>query len=321
MKTRFYQIMAVSALCLAVAALAVALWTSARAQEETPASPLAIPTTLNYQGYLREPDGSLTTGTYAITAKIYSAATGGSPLYTTTLPDVTVRDGLFNIVLGDNPALPASVFANAPLYIGMTMNSGAELIPRQRLHAVPWAFQASTLVNNATVQGLTSNGNVTVNGTTTMNGNATVNGDAALLGDVTIGTANPVSTTLEVSGTMKVLGDRVMYQGDTPSGGGVTQQLATGTANSDGLVVAVIWLNMPNAMNTDCWIYGTVDGITQYLGSAAINWVGGQDYPVLMNSFTMPVRMGETWHITYSSEPVNNKASHYVIYWIPLGQQ
>jgi len=187
MKTRFYQIMAVSALCLAAAALAVSLWSSVRAQEGAPEAALAIPTTLNYQGYLREPDGSLTTGEYDITAKIYNVA--GSSLYTTTLPGVTVRDGLFNIVLGDNPVLPSTVFASAPLYIGIKINNGTELIPRQRLHAVPWAFQASTLINNAvaqTVQGLTSNGNITVNGNTTMNGSATISGDANISGNVLI---------------------------------------------------------------------------------------------------------------------------------------
>ena len=175
------------------------LWSSVRAQDGVTQSGLSIPTTLNYQGHLREPDGSLTTGTYTITARIYSTASGGSALYTTTLPGVTVRDGLFNIVLGDAPALPESVFVNAPLYIGISLNGQAELIPRQRLHAVPWAFQASTLVNNAaaqTVQGLTSNGNVTVKGTTALNGSVTVIGGASLDGDATL------SGNLVVTGTL-----------------------------------------------------------------------------------------------------------------------
>lgn len=186
MKTRFYQIMAVGALCLAAAALALATWTSVLARDQAQEI-MAIPTTLNYQGHLREPDGTLTTGAFNITANIYAIATGGSPLYTTTLPGVTVRDGLFNIVLGDNPSLPESVFASAPLYIGISLNGEAELIPRQRLHAVPWAFQASTLINNAvaqTVQGLTSNGSVTVNGNTAMNGDATIGGDLTVAGNI-----------------------------------------------------------------------------------------------------------------------------------------
>jgi len=120
---------------------------------------------------------------------------------------VTVRDGLFNIVLGDDPALPSSVFANAPLYIGISLNGEAELIPRQRLHAVPWAFQASTLINNAvaqTVQGLTSNGNVTVNGVTTMNGNATVTGDTDMNGSTTISGDLTVTGILARSGETSV---------------------------------------------------------------------------------------------------------------------
>ena len=217
MKTRFYQILAVSALCLAAAALAVSLWSSVRAQEGAPEAALAIPTTLNYQGYLREPDGSLTTGTFDITAKIYDLAADGNELYVTTLPGVTVRDGLFNIVLGDNPPLLGSVFANAPLYIGISIDGGAELIPRQRLHAVPWAFQASTLINNAvaqTVQGLTSNGDVTVNGATALNGNATVTGNTSIGGSATISGDTAMNGNATITGNVLITGT-LAHPGET----------------------------------------------------------------------------------------------------------
>ncbi len=111
----------------------------------TAAAPV-IPATFNYQGLLRNPDGSLTTGTYTLTAKVYDAATAGSVLYHETFPNVTVRDGLFNIVLGDDPQgqdLQAALSA-APRYIGLTLvGQGDELIPRQRLHGVPWALYAT----------------------------------------------------------------------------------------------------------------------------------------------------------------------------------
>ena len=93
-----------------------------------------VPSTFNYQGFLREPDGSLTTGSYTITARIYDVATEGTALYTTTLPNVTVRDGLFNIVLGDDPPMTAEAFADVPRYIGITLDSlkpEDELIPPQ----------------------------------------------------------------------------------------------------------------------------------------------------------------------------------------------
>lgn len=130
---------------------------SAWAQEgkADPASPANdIPSSLNYQGFLREVDGSLTNGTYTITAKIYLTATGGSPLYSSQVTDVNVRDGLFNIVLEDL----GNALDDVPRYIGISLDDGPELIPRQRLHAVPWAMTAKTLVSDAVVNGLTVNG-------------------------------------------------------------------------------------------------------------------------------------------------------------------
>jgi microcystin-dependent protein len=118
-----------------------------------------IPSTFNYQGLLRNPDGSLTTGAYTITAKIYDAPADGSALYTETFTPVTVRDGLFNIVLGDDPQGQdlQSVFSTTPRYIGITLvGQGAELIPRQRLHGVPWALYA-TNADNATNAGNATN--------------------------------------------------------------------------------------------------------------------------------------------------------------------
>ena len=223
MKARLNQVISISALVLAIAALGVGLWSSAWAQEGSPEAVNAIPTTLNYQGLLREPDGSLTNGTYKITARIYDQAAGGSLKYETILPVVNVRDGLFNIVLGDSPPMPDTVFANAPLYIGITVNEQSELIPRQRLHAVPWAFQASTLVNNAiaqTVQGLTSTGNLTVsgettlNGGTTLNGNATVGGVTTLNGNATVGGITTLNGNATVGGSLFVTGD-LAHPGET----------------------------------------------------------------------------------------------------------
>jgi len=136
-------------------------------------SSAVLPATFNYQGMLRNPDGSLTTGSYTITARIYDVAASGSTLYTETFPSVTVRDGFFNVVLGDNPQGQnlMSVFSEMPRYIGIQLDDAPELIPRQRLHGVPWALYATnamtatTLVPNATINGL--NGNVTVTGKVT----------------------------------------------------------------------------------------------------------------------------------------------------------
>lgn len=151
-------------------------WASALGQEapvqtvEAAVAPTAfvMPTTFNYQGYVRNPDGTLMTGTHKITARLYAQPTGdAAALYTFSREGVSVRDGLFNIVLGEEPyPFPAGLFQNnASLFLGITLDNDQELIPRQRLHAVPWALSASTLTPGATVNlnGLTATGPVALN--------------------------------------------------------------------------------------------------------------------------------------------------------------
>jgi hypothetical protein len=174
MSSRMYKIMAVAAMVIAVVAMATALWSTVRAME----GEAAVESIFNYQGYLRNPDGSLVNGTHTITATIYDAATAGNAKYTTTIQDVVVRDGVFNIVLGDqDPISDPSTFASGPRFIGISVGGGSELIPRQRVNPVPWALQANTaltLVDNASIHGFTSDKAITVNGDATINGGATI---------------------------------------------------------------------------------------------------------------------------------------------------
>ena len=190
-----------------------------------------IPLTMNYQGFLRDPSGDLATGSYTITARIYDQATEGSELYVTTIPNVNVRDGLFNIVLGDDPAIPWEAFSDAPRYIGIDLNDGAgELIPRQRLHAVPWALTAAALVDNATVNGLTAEGALTVNGDVTVNkstqlsdliisDNADITGNLNIGGDITLSSTLVLSRNIAYQTQGGLLsGFRLLYLDDFESG-------------------------------------------------------------------------------------------------------
>lgn len=162
MTIRSYKLMTFSALFLAVLALAASVWTGVQAQQGLNA---AIPATINYQGQVREPNGAPTNGTFTVTARLYSVPSGGTALYTTTQQNITIYDGVLSIVLGASPAFPAGIFDNSDLFIGIQLNDAAELFPRQRVHAVPWALQANTattLVNNAHVQNLFVDGSLQV---------------------------------------------------------------------------------------------------------------------------------------------------------------
>jgi hypothetical protein len=162
-----------------------------------------IPSTFNYQGLLRNSDGSLTTGTYTITAKIYDAATGGSVLYTEMFPSVIVRDGLFNVVLGDNPLGQnlQNVFSATPRYVGLTLaNQSGELIPRQRVHGVPWALYATnasqatdfTASGNIATANLTASGNIAA---ANLNAASLTVGGAATCGSLIVNGAVSVKST------------------------------------------------------------------------------------------------------------------------------
>lgn len=183
MKSRRFEIMAFCAMVFAIAALFVALQSNSRADDgpgdtvpavgeepqalQAPQAAQAIPTTFNYQGILRNPDGSLMNGSHDVMIRMYDIASGGGPFHQETFSAVPVRDGLFNVVLGDSVALPSGNLQTAPLFVGVSVDGGGELIPRQRIHPVPWALlatnatnavTANTLVNSATVNGLNLNG-------------------------------------------------------------------------------------------------------------------------------------------------------------------
>lgn len=115
---------------------------SSLAQSAGPDEVTAVPSSLNYRGVLRDGQGTLlATGGYTMTFKIYSAVTGGNPLYSDTQTGVAVRDGAFSVSL---TGLNNSLFTgSATRYIGVTVDPFAEMAPRQRLASVPYAVKAS----------------------------------------------------------------------------------------------------------------------------------------------------------------------------------
>lgn len=119
-----------------------------------------IPNAFSYQGTLRKANGDLANGAFNITLNIYDAVTGGTALHSETFSNVVVRNGNFSVVVGDAATLPAGLFDNANLYIGLTVAPDAEMLPRQRLFPVPWAMQADaakTAVSAQTANQLLNN--------------------------------------------------------------------------------------------------------------------------------------------------------------------
>lgn len=136
-------------------------WASRLAQTGGVAGVNAIPNTFSYQGTLRNANGSVANGNFKIRLRIYDQPISGNTLHDETFNSVVVRDGLFTVVVGDaGTPLGATVFNNAQLYLGITVNTDSELTPRQRIHPVPWAMQASTALSAVTANTLAQGGGV-----------------------------------------------------------------------------------------------------------------------------------------------------------------
>jgi hypothetical protein len=110
-------------------------------------SSAAINSQINFQGKLTNPDGTnVTDGNYSIVFSIYAASSGGSAIWTETQGTVAVASGIFQVALGSVSALPGSVdFNSNSLFLGIKVGADAEMTPRVRLTAAPYAFNADRL--------------------------------------------------------------------------------------------------------------------------------------------------------------------------------
>ncbi len=160
-------------LVLALISPAPALYAAPQAQ---------IPSTINYQGTLRDVQGNLVTGERDMTFRIYVVGTkvpNETVLHTETITGIPIRDGIFNVVLGEQTPFAANVFAEAPRYIGITVAPEAEeMVPRQRLYPVPWAQLATSATNAVNAANATNAANAAT--ATTLVPNATLNGGLSI---------------------------------------------------------------------------------------------------------------------------------------------
>ncbi|NOZ60964.1 MAG: hypothetical protein GXO74_04730, partial [Calditrichaeota bacterium] len=97
---------------------------------------------LNYQGVLIDPStGERLNGSYSMTFSIYAAETGGSALWTET-QNVTVQNGIFNVLLGSVTDIPFDLFDGSARYLGVKVGDDAEMTPRKQLVSVVYAFKS-----------------------------------------------------------------------------------------------------------------------------------------------------------------------------------
>lgn len=98
-----------------------------------------VPEVISYQGQLNDDSGVPIDGSVDMTFSLYDVDVGGAALWTESQP-VGVVNGIFNVKLGEMIPLQASFFNQPDLYLGITVETDAEMAPRQKLSTSSFAM-------------------------------------------------------------------------------------------------------------------------------------------------------------------------------------
>jgi len=101
----------------------------------------SIPQLINYQGVLLDGEGDPISGNRSIEFLLYDVETEGTEFWS-EVQEVTITDGLFNVLLGSHIEIPPQVFDSTEVYLALKVEGDEEMTPRKRLVSVGYAFQA-----------------------------------------------------------------------------------------------------------------------------------------------------------------------------------
>lgn len=125
----------------------------------------AVPMQLAHQGELSDADGPVT-DTLDFNFALFDAEEGGSEVWTED-HTIDVIEGAYSVLLGTETPVAAVLAAEPALWLEITVEDSAPLLPRQPVASTPYAILADTAVN---VDGGTVNASsLSVNGTTVVN--------------------------------------------------------------------------------------------------------------------------------------------------------
>ena len=106
-----------------------------------PCTALAVPQEINYQGYLTDAEGNPLNGSVSMTFRLYDNLTGGTLLWVEGPSSVTVKEGVFNVVLGSVEPITAEILGG-DRYLGLTVGTDPEMVPRMKVTSGAYAIRA-----------------------------------------------------------------------------------------------------------------------------------------------------------------------------------
>lgn len=115
-----------------------------------------VPQTISYQGFLTSASNSPRNGDFLLTFRFYEQAEGGQAVWQEA-HNISVTNGLFNVILGKNQAL--NLPFDKPYWLGITVGDDTELSPRVELTSAAYSLNARSLADGA----LTAGSNINLN--------------------------------------------------------------------------------------------------------------------------------------------------------------
>lgn len=103
-----------------------------------------VPGLINYQGKLTDVLGIPVNAELEMAFSLYTEAAGGWAIWSES-QDVTVTDGVFNVLLGKASPLGTDNISPYPsIYLGVRVGEDPEMMPRQEMASAAYALKAGT---------------------------------------------------------------------------------------------------------------------------------------------------------------------------------
>ncbi|HUU28749.1 MAG TPA: hypothetical protein VM123_13135 [archaeon] len=119
-----------------------------------------VPGMISYQAKIVDDQTGPVNDTRTMVFSIYTQATGGSAIWTEQ-QNVTIVNGMVNVLLGSVSPLTSEIFQGSERYLGVKIGSDPEMTPRKRLLAVPYALRAEAATIRISPSGNISSTDVT----------------------------------------------------------------------------------------------------------------------------------------------------------------
>jgi hypothetical protein len=122
------------------------------------------PRVISYQGFIASNGSPGDSGMFAISVALYSDSGGAACVWRDTYW-TPVTNGVFNLALGSHVQLPSNRDMDGPLWLGVSVNGGAEARPLSQLSTSPFAINVADSSITAKKMATDYVSAVTVNGT------------------------------------------------------------------------------------------------------------------------------------------------------------